>query len=486
MKNRESIFKRVGDYITNAVSKNVQMGTDASIEGMDLLKWKADRVKNVGFEQSKGNLFEYIEAAKLQRNMGNKAGIRFDKNPITDVGKHKGGYGENTAPDDLRMAKNGRIVGRAQAKVNNDPHKTAVNFVNKKYMGMQRLAPSDMVSEIHKQLDQMVAKGEISRVAYNDAIKNLQYDGVTDPVTGISSGGTTTEELYSLCGKDGKVSTEAVKKYAKNFEFKQYKTEVVTTAKNGAISGSIMGGVVSGVQNMCAILSDEKNLNEAVKDIGIDAAKSGIRGGAVGGLGAAIRIAGTKNGIPVIDDSTAAITIAGGVIDSGAAIYSYAKGEITANELKEELVDTTVKSTTTIFIMKGLGIALKSVGPLAPMVAYSVASQMVTAARTIINNAKINAMEYDRVANLLKDSVRVMQNNRNQMNQYMMQLRQEQNENFAMLLNGFMFDPVTGNGYDETVNTITQFADRTGIKLQHTDFDEYCNAMSSDDAFVLK
>lgn len=55
-----------------------------------------------------------------------------------------------------------------------------------------------------------------------------------------------------------------------------------------------------------------------------------------------------------------------------------------------------------------------------------------------------------------------------------------------MLLDGFTFDPVTGAGYEKTVAAITSFAQRTGIELQHADFDDYCRAMKSKDAFVLK
>ena len=486
MRKKHSILERASDFIANFKSRNAQMGTDASIEGMDLLRWKAERVQNVGFDQSKGNLFEYIESAKLQRNMGNRAGVRFDKTPLTDVGRHKGGWGENTAPDDFRFTHNGKVSGMGQAKYNNDPHRAALNFTNPKYSGMQRLAPSDMVPQIREQLDRMAEKGEISKAAYNDAIRNLQSKGATDPASGISSGGTTTGEIYSLCGKDGKVSVEAVERYAKKFEVRQYGTEVAATAKNGAVASAITGTVVSGVTNMIDVLSDKKELDEAIKDIGIDAAKSGIRGGSVGALGASIRIAGKANNIPIISDSTAAVTIAGGVIDSGVALYAYAKGEITESELKDELVDTTVKSTTTIFVMKGLGIALGSVNPIAPIIVYSVASQIVASARTIIDNAKLNAEEYNRMAALLEESVKMMQDYRIQMNQYLMECEQEQRDCFSSFIAGFTFNPVTGKGYEETVATITKFAARTEIELQHVDFDDYCRAMSSDDVFILK
>ena len=48
------------------VSKNAQSGTKAAIDGMSLFKAKGLKLQNVGYEQAKGNLFEFIEAAKVQ------------------------------------------------------------------------------------------------------------------------------------------------------------------------------------------------------------------------------------------------------------------------------------------------------------------------------------------------------------------------------------------------------------------------------------
>ena len=75
-------------------------------------------MKDVGFEQAKGNLFEYIEAAKLQINLANETGQTFDRTPLADAGKNSGGWSEHTAPDDFRFSRGGKIAGRGQAKFN--------------------------------------------------------------------------------------------------------------------------------------------------------------------------------------------------------------------------------------------------------------------------------------------------------------------------------------------------------------------------------
>ena len=49
-KKKRDITERIGDIWAGFKSRNVQMGTDAAIDGMDLLRWKAGRVSNVGYE----------------------------------------------------------------------------------------------------------------------------------------------------------------------------------------------------------------------------------------------------------------------------------------------------------------------------------------------------------------------------------------------------------------------------------------------------
>ena len=158
---RKQNAEQVGTLIGNEFSKSVQHGTQKAIEGMDLFRAKGGKLVKVGYDQAKGNLFEFIEAAKLTKNMANAGVADFDKFPVTDIPVERGGFGEHTAPDDFRLKKNGRIIGRGQAKVNNDPHTAAVNFTNKKYYGMQKNTTIDSVPEIRKQLDSKLQKGEI-------------------------------------------------------------------------------------------------------------------------------------------------------------------------------------------------------------------------------------------------------------------------------------------------------------------------------------
>ena len=68
-----SIFKKTlkdaseqGAFLGAEASKKAQEATNQSIEGMNYFRNVAEAKKNVAFEQAKGNLFEYIEAAKFK------------------------------------------------------------------------------------------------------------------------------------------------------------------------------------------------------------------------------------------------------------------------------------------------------------------------------------------------------------------------------------------------------------------------------------
>ena len=113
-------------------------------------------------------------------------------------------------------------------------------------------------------------------------------DNLTDELNhgGVSSGGTIVEEVRRAYDNPDN--------YAKSFERKQVATEMKTTATNAAAASMVTSGVVSGVTNMFSVFSDEKTLAQAFEDVSGDVAKSGIRGGAVGGLSTVIRYEGIK------------------------------------------------------------------------------------------------------------------------------------------------------------------------------------------------
>lgn len=468
-----------GDLIGNAISHDVQEGSNAAMQGMKLFRLKGERLQNVGYEQAKGNLFEYIEGAKLNKNMANAGVAPYDTFTVTDAQKAWGGYGENTAPDDFRLQRRNKIFGFGQAKVNNKPHDTARNFANDKYKGMQRITTCDTVDKVKLELDSMVQKGEISRAAYNDAVQNLKYNGLTDPVSGVSSEGTTTVELRQFRGSDGKISADAVKRYANKFEARQYGNEIVNTSANMAAANFVVTGVVSGVWNCFDVLKNKKTANEAIRDVTNSAVRSGVRGGITGTLSSVLRIGGSKLKNPILTDSTAATVIAAGVVDSGVAVYEYAKGEINETQLVNQLKDTAIKSTATVYFTKAVGAVVGASSAFVPIAIYSVASYVVGTTRSIIENAQLNAAEYDRLAQLDMEMQRAVREYREQIMAQINSYEQNQRQNMVALLNSFDKNIVSGNNCDAAIYAIVDFANITGIQLQYSNFDDFSHAMMS-------
>ena len=397
----------------------------------------------------------------------------------------KGGFGGHTAPDDFRLTKRGRIIGHGQAKVNNDPHDAAVNFTNKKYFGMQKITTVEAVPKIIAELDKMLKKGEISQRQYEDAITN--FTGMlTDPETGITSGGTTIDELKKFKGKDGKISAKAVKKYARQFEAKQFGTEIATTSIAMGASSAIMTGIVSGVQNGFDVIKGKKDLDSALREIGAEVKESGAKGLGTGALSSTIRIVGEKAEISLLSDSSAATVIAGGIIDSGVAIYEYALGEIDSKQLVENLQDTVIKSTTTIYFSKAVSVIFGAGNPFVSAAIYSVANYVVANTREIIKNAKLNAEEYERLRLLNKEAIKLAKEFHKEMIIQMEIFENTQKSSMKKLLNEFELSMKTSDNIDCAIYAIIDFANEAGLALQHTNFCEFSAAMASNKQFTLQ
>ena len=73
----------------------------------------------------------------------------------------------------------------------------------------------------------------------------------------------------------------------------------------------------------------------------------------------------------MLSDSSAATVIAAGVVDSGVAIYEYARGEINSTQLVEQLQDTAIKATTTIYFTKAATIIFGATNPFIPCRLYT-------------------------------------------------------------------------------------------------------------------
>ncbi len=481
--------EKAGIIIGNQASVNMQNATGAAVDGMNLFKTKAAKTSNVTFEKAKGSLFEYIEAAKFNKNSAvNRSTV---KAIITDAT----GYPHAVA--DIIIDKDGKVVKEIQAKFsqtyNGEQNTSAATSVFGQtgaknigwgqYDGMDRLirkqedynADGSLLDEAKRLAKTRAESNGIHADEYEDVYKNLTDETHYDD---ISSGGTTIEEVVKAYVNP----TE----YSRQFEHQQVAAEMKITATNMAKANFVTTGVVSGIVNMFEVFRDDKSLADAITDVGADAVKGGVRGGATGVLSTAIRYKGIKAGSSLLSDSTAATVMAGGVIDGGVALYSYAKGEITAEELRDELVDTTAKATTTIFYTKAVAAIMgKAVSPFIPMAIYTTASYVITCTREILRKAKLNTEEYERLAAILQESTRTAMEYHVYFREHVAMCEEEQRIMLEDFVNTFDYNMVTGENYDEALYSIVRFANQAGMSLQNVDFDSFKQSINSNAIFEL-
>ena len=483
--------RTAGTLLGDTASQNARNATSTAVEGMSLFRWKVNTpiIQNGSFEAQKGNLFEYIEAAKFNTDAAAK-GVTA-KAVVTDVFNP-------TAEADILIVDSGKTVKEIQAKFiktsNHGHDNSAAQSVfdqtgakNKgwgQYDGMDRLirkqenynSEGSLLNEAKKISKARADSRGIHAETYKDVHDHLTDEIIYDKA---SSGGTTLEEV-----QDAYFNSD---RYAARFEKKQVVAEMQYSAANMAKASFVTTGIVSGITNMFEVFQDEKDLADALVDVGADAVKSGVKGGATGVVSTAIRYQGIKAGSALLSDSTAATVMAGGIIDGGVALYSYARGEITSEELKEAIVDTTAKATTTIYFTKAVSAIMgQAVNPIIPMVVYTTASYIVTCTREIIKNANLNAEQYDRMAALLKESTRQMNEYHDAFKKHIALCEEKQRMMFDRFITTFEYNIETGENYDQALLSIVRFADEAGIALQHVSFKDFQDAMRSKDSFILK
>lgn len=476
----------ISSQIANEYNRNLQSGTDSLFHGMELFRDKSAKLSNVGYEQAKGNLFEYIEGAKFARNNANEGFAPYDKFAVTDLSKSKGGFGEHTAPDDFRLVRNDEVIVRGQAKVNNDPNNTANNFLNSKYDGMQRITTVDTIDDVKQALYSKLQKGEISQKQYDEVISHIRR-GLTDDRTGINSGGTSKAELEQFRGKDGKIDADAVIQYSHKLELEQMALEIGGAAYKGAATGAVMSSVVTGVHEFFEVYKDRKSLKEALKNTGLAAKSGAVRGGITGMLSSAIRIFGQKNSIPVLSNSSAATTLAAGVVDCGVSIYAYINGEIDDKRLVNEIKGTVVKSASAYYFTTALQVTVGvGSGVFIPMAIYSITSSMIMATKSIIEQAKLNAEQYRKATELLNQEYVALKDYRNQLNEAFKTFREDRKIAFDNFISSFDNAAFVTLDYSAAISSIVILSNHMQYSLQHKEFAEFKLAMNSSEKFVLK
>lgn len=480
-----TIAAMVGDTI----AENMHAAATESVYGMASFLQKAAQLRNVDFDFSKGNYFEYIEATKFNQQAAMaRSSVRA---VVTDV------VGDPHAAADIQILRDGVTVREVQAKfsktVSNGVDTSAATSVAEqagikghhvgKYDGMDRLIRREadykdgrsLLDESRRLAQAKADAGGIYAEEYRDVAENLTDELHRD---GVHSGGTTYEEVEA--------AHQNPEHYARQKVGQQLRTDTLATMGNMAAIGASMSAITTGIHSFVLAFNDKETFGEALRDTGIAAVKGAARGGIIGWLSSVLRHTGLRRNIPLLSNSNAATILASGILDCGSFVYAYAKGQISEHEMAEGILNTAGKGAATVyftnFATKVLGVA----NPCIPMAIYTAFSFIASATKSIITNADIHAEEYNRVTLLFEEATAMQAAYQQQIlasiDRYEHRIRSSMRE----LISSFAYEIDTGRNYDNALRSLTTFARSMGIVLQYADYTEFDAAMINREPFRLE
>lgn len=369
-------------------------GADATRVGMDLFREAAGNLSNVGVEFKKGNLFEYIEASRFNARAAEQgAGLR---------ARVTAAHGDPTGPVDLVIEKAGRVVKQVQAKVSQSSTWMAREHADPKYLGQDRLVPSDKAVRVQDLSDRLAERaekrGRPDAAAWRDASENIQGELNAGDV---SSGGTTVGETYRAAAN--------AERFARLEELHAVGREAAVAGTQAAAAGLVMGGAISAVKNGLRVARGEQELGTAIQSVAKDAGRAGFKGGAVGAGGAVVRHVGGKVGVAALTKSNVATAVAASMIDAGTTVYAFAKGELSAEETAVRLGENGCSTISGIYVGAAAGAIFGPAGAVVgSMAGYLIAATVYQSCVAVHREARLAEEEAARIEALCAEAVRVL------------------------------------------------------------------------------
>ncbi|GAB4536983.1 MAG: hypothetical protein Tsb0014_25300 [Pleurocapsa sp.] len=443
-----------GIYGTESAKLNAN-ATDEMVKGMDLFREAAEKLGAVNPKIAQGNLFEYIEAAKFNADAGLK-----DSSLQAIV---TAAEGKPHAAADILIKNGDRIIGKVQAKSMNRVSNLTDSLSDAKYEGMQKLVPDGNASQV-RELAQK--RSQYNTDKYADTAKN-----VTDKLkcNDIQSEGTSYQEnLWAA---------ENPELYAALTEGRYVAKEALATGTNAAIAGFVISGAISGVKNTIALSKGDISFEQALSNTVKDGGKSALRSGVTGTTGTVIRYGATKLGIKALSKSNVAVTVAAGIIDIGASVYSFTRGEITSEELIEKIGQTGTCTTYSLYVGAAGGAILGPVGAVVgSMAGYLIAASIYQSATAIFKDAHLAEAEAKRVIAICDVACQIMKQQRAEFNRLF-------EISFKSLCAEFdacftvMDAALASNNYEIATQSLSDLASVFGKKLKFLTFEEFDDLM---------
>lgn len=291
--------------------------------------------------------------------------------------------------------------------------------------------------------------------------------------------------------RDSGVSSEDAMNARMNPE-KFVKKEMINNCHNAGVqaakSSFILSGAISGAQNIYSVVFEEKEMEDAIKDVAITTATSTVTGYVVGASGTAIKamMHSSKNSIArTIGKSNAPTMISTGILEVGKSLTSYAKGEIDEEQLLVELGE---KGTGMVAASYGTAIGtaiLPGLGSIVGgMVGYTVSSILYNGSLDALKSARISEERRIIIERVIEESIQRMKEHEREFKMKASSQLEYREVLFSDILNGMRNGILNDNIEDffTNVNTLGKFF---GFNLEFNTFDEFDDFMSDDDTILV-
>ena len=437
--------------------------SDAMRDGMDLFRAAAAHLENVGVAQKKGNLFEYIEAARF-----NTAAARQGAGVQAQV---TAAMGRPTDPADILITRHGVVEKQVQAKASVSTTTETSQLSQARYDGMGKLVPSDHADTVRRKAGALATRhaehGKPDAGSFRDTAE--QVDGQLRHA-GVSSGGTTLAETID--------ASENPRWFALKLEVVQVGREAVVTGAMAASAGALVGGALAAARHGMAWKKGEVTGAEAAKAVAVDAGKAGARSGAVGALGTVVRHGGAKAGIGALTKSNVATAVAAATIEIGGTVYAFARGEIGAAEAAERIGKSGSSTASGVFVGAAAGAVFGPVGAVVgSMAGYLVAASVYQGGLAILRDARLSTEEAARVVALCQAAVASLAVERQAFEQAVTALLRERDAGFRASFEAIDI-ALVGSRPDDVANGLADLAALCGRRLEFPGFEAF-------DAFML-
>lgn len=335
------------------------------------LKYKSQNIK-----QQSGFSAELIEEAR-QNKEAILSGDEIRTRTTDGIGKTN-----DTQYDHIKIDENGNIIENSGTQMKFLKVSIMKNG-EKKYDVIDKLANN-------KEWNRYDTKVSIPKDHYEEAVKyaNSEYEkNMNLYEKALKNGKVDAAQKYKQRAEDYKnagkrvvpsklTEEEAIEARVnpQKFVTREIFKDVHNAGMEAAKTGLLVGGSISIAQNLYAIANNEKDLDDAIKDVTVTTVKSGLIAYTVGGTGTYLKsvMHSSRNQLIRRLGTTSVPTLmVTGTIEIGKSIKKYAYGEIDEKELLEELGEKGVGMITAGYIASSGAIVGATIGSVVPIIGTS-------------------------------------------------------------------------------------------------------------------